>query len=204
MNDKFYTYKIYDPVNNMYYIGSRCRKGTVDPYEDSLYMGTVTSKKWKKLWPEIIKRSEKYILGVFLTREEALAHEAALHEEYNVAVNPKYYNQAKQLGTKFTTAGTKLTEEHKKKLRGPRYHIRGESSPLYGRKNKKHGEFMSKRTGEKASAYKHDIYVFKHDDFGIFKGTMGELRVKYNLKPSNLTAVINGRRKSINGWKLVK
>lgn len=204
MNDKFYTYKIYDPVNNMYYIGSRCRKGTVDPYEDSLYMGTVTSKKWKKLWPEIIKRSEKYILGVFLTKEEAIAHEVALHEKYNVASNNKYYNQAKQSNTKFTTAGTKLTEEHKKKLRGPRYHIRGENNPLYGRKNKKHSKFMSGRKGKSASAYKHDIYVFEHNDFGIFEGTMGELRMQYDLEASNLTSVINGRRKSINGWKLVK
>jgi len=200
--DKFYTYQIYDPINNMYYIGSRCRKGIFDPYDDFLYMGTVTSEKWKTMWPEIVKRSEKYILGVFLTREEALAHEVALHEEHNVNTNSLYYNEAKQTSIGFSTAGCKLSEAHKEKLKGPRPSVQGKNNALFGTKNKKHSELMSKRVGTNSSAYKSAIFTFYHDQHGVFTGTMYSLRTKYKLEASNLTAVIKGRRKTIKGWRL--
>ena len=113
--DKYYTYKIYDPVLDMYYIGSRTRSGIKDVTKDN-YMGSPQSKEWKPQWKEISKRSTKTILKVFNNPQEAINHEIELHNELDIVANPKYFNQAKATISGFSRAGSKLGEEQNRAL----------------------------------------------------------------------------------------
>lgn len=99
-NEKlYYTYEIFDPVLQKKYIGSRT-KGVANPYADN-YWGSSRLPNWK----EITQRSRKRILAVFFTKEEALQHEIELHNFFNVAANPDFFNKAKQTSTGFNTSG---------------------------------------------------------------------------------------------------
>ncbi len=109
MSEKlFYTYEIYDPVLQMKYIGSRTI-GVADPYKDE-YMGSSGIPEWN----EISKRCSKKIIAVFFSSEEALRHEASLHNLYDVADNPDFFNKIIQK-PHFTSAGKKMSEESKRK-----------------------------------------------------------------------------------------
>ena len=106
----YYTYLIIDTAPHTeaeFYIGSRRTRNR--PSEDTLYMGSVKSKKWRADWKTITQRSDKIVLEEFESYEKALAHEVALHKEYNVDKNPKFYNEAKQTSSKFCydATGTK-------------------------------------------------------------------------------------------------
>ena len=98
----YYTYLIIDlspHTEAEFYIGSR--KCKCLPEDDAEYMGSVKSKEWKNQWNSITKRCDKIILKEFNTYEEALAHEISLHNKYNVDINNKFYNKAKQTSSKF-------------------------------------------------------------------------------------------------------
>ena len=87
-----------EPFNGMkYYIGVRSCK--VNPEEDKY----LSSSK-------VIKRNkiavDKHILATWNTRQEAISHEILLHDCFDIAVNPKFFNQAKQTSVGFDTAGT--------------------------------------------------------------------------------------------------
>jgi hypothetical protein len=99
-----YTYLI-KFENNMKYIGVRSCK--VHPSKDSNYLGSS-----KVIPAELYATCRKRILRLHKTRVEAIAHEIELHNRYNVAVNPKFYNQAKQTSTKFDMSGCRK-ETHK-------------------------------------------------------------------------------------------
>lgn len=85
----------------MKYIGVRsckCRIG-----EDS-YLGS------SKIIPaELYATCVKTILATFNTRAEATQHEIDLHNKYDVAVNPEFYNQAKQTHIGFNQQGAKAS-----------------------------------------------------------------------------------------------
>lgn len=101
-----YTYKI-TYTTGKYYIG--VRSCTKEPKDDTSYIGSSkhTPNKLVLL---------KEILSTFKTRKEALQHEIYLHNQYDVANNDMFYNKAKQTSIGFDTTGTKLTEEHLKKV----------------------------------------------------------------------------------------
>jgi len=103
-----YTYEI-TYTNNLKYI--RVRSCKCKPSEDTAYIGS------SKVTPND-KILMKLILKLHTTREEALQHEIYLHNYNDVAVNPLYYNKAKQTSTGFDTTGTVpiFTEEHKSKI----------------------------------------------------------------------------------------
>lgn len=102
-----YTYEIKHKISNKRYIG--VRSCTCAPAEDD-YWGS------SKYIPKDVKDTHiKTMLKEFSTREDAVSHEILLHNKYNVAVNPEFYNRAKQTATGFDTQGTTLTEEHKQK-----------------------------------------------------------------------------------------
>ncbi len=101
-----YTYQIYDPVLDMFYIGVHS-----SPSLDDGYMGSLITKEWKSQWKEITARSTKTILATWDTREEAVAHEILLHDCFDVGVNPKFFNGAKQKATGFDFTGRKHRED---------------------------------------------------------------------------------------------
>lgn len=107
-----YTYQV--TVSNptdarRFYIG--VRSSDVKP-EDDVYFG---SCKPFKRWQEANGTSGlvKQVLAVWPTRNDALLHEILLHDCFDVAKNPEFWNQAKQKAEKFDTAGTVQSEELK-------------------------------------------------------------------------------------------
>lgn len=92
-----YTYQLYFPETEMFYIGSRSDQGC-SPEEDYNYLGS------SKYTPKnaIV---EKTILMRFNTYYEALEHEILLHEIFDVAKNNKFYNKAKATSTGFSVTG---------------------------------------------------------------------------------------------------
>jgi hypothetical protein len=111
-----YTYRI-TFKDGRQYIGVRSCK--CEPENDTKYIGS--SEYTKKL--EIAK---KEILGIFFSRQEAVANEIALHELYDVARSDLYLNRAKQTSTKFDTSGVSL-------VRSPSHNLKIKKA-LTGRK----------------------------------------------------------------------
>jgi len=77
------------------YIGVRSSKCL--PEGDTKYFGSFYDKTFAP--------TNKIILATFETREEALQAEIALHAFYQVHINSRFANQAKQTSTKFTGTG---------------------------------------------------------------------------------------------------
>ena len=59
----------------------------------------------------------KSILSIHPTRVAAVGEEIRLHNLYDVAKNPEYYNKAKQTSTGFDTTGTTRSESQIEKAR---------------------------------------------------------------------------------------
>lgn len=102
-----YTYLIQSLDKTKNYIGSRSCKTTP---EQDCYWGTSKHLPWGR---EGSKKDQshlatKTILKTFDTKQEALAHEITLHEQFNVGVNPIFWNKAKQTSIKFDTTGLTL------------------------------------------------------------------------------------------------
>ena len=76
------------------YIGKR--SSSVPPSQDP-YMGSFKDRTFKP--------TNKIVLGVFDTAEEALRHEVILHDFYEVGKNPHFANQAKQTSSRFCWHG---------------------------------------------------------------------------------------------------
>ena len=94
-----YTYEITkDSGVRMSYIGVRQCK--CPPEEDTDYWGSS-----KHLPDNIQDNHTKTILRTFDSREDAVKHEVYLHNRFDVAANPLFYNRAKQTGTKFDRSG---------------------------------------------------------------------------------------------------
>jgi hypothetical protein len=97
MNHYTYFLTAKEPFNGMkYYIGVRSCK--INPEEDKY----LSSSK-------VIKRNkiavDKHILATWNTRQEAVSHEIVLHDCFDVAVNPEFFNQATQTAVGFDTSG---------------------------------------------------------------------------------------------------
>lgn len=172
-----YTYKItifhsIETEHRKYYYGSRSCKCL--PENDISYRSSCKSLK------EFIEKNKdvhytKEILAYFSDRQSAIEHEISLHNEYDVARNPEFFNLAKQSHTGFCTFGlpapnkgmshseeTKIkmrkshsgkskTEEHKKKL----------SLSKKGKPNGRLGKKHSDESKAKASQTKKGIPSIK-------------------------------------------
>lgn len=103
------------------YIGVRSCK--CFPEEDSLYLGSFKDKTFLP--------SCKIILGLFNTRSEAVEAEIALHDFFEVHVNPHFANQAKQTSTGYDRKGVVPAEEIKQKYREAYHKFREEQPELY-------------------------------------------------------------------------
>ena len=103
-----YTYLLQSKTDDMMYIGVRSCKCL--PEEDN-YWGS--SKHLPKNVSDIC---DKFILGTFDSRKEALQDEINRHNINNVAKNPNFWNKAKQTSTGWNTAGTTISNELKKRI----------------------------------------------------------------------------------------
>ena len=129
----YYIYLLVNRNNGMMYIGKRQTK--VRPIEDVLYMGS------SKYVPK--NEYDKIILAEFNSSEELAKEEIRLHSIHNVAVNPNFYNRAKQTSTKFDTTGLrfKLTDEQKAKLSAA---VKGKPKTLTDKQRSENAERLSK------------------------------------------------------------
>jgi len=98
----YYVYYSYEPWGRGY-IGRR--ECSCLPEEDTNYFGSFYDKTFKP--------GEKIILGVFDTREEAIAAEVKLHSFYKVDKNPHFANLSRQTSTKFSGGSGMLGLNHK-------------------------------------------------------------------------------------------
>ena len=100
-----YTYLITNITNNMKYIGAR---SCACLPEDDPYTGS--SKSLTAIMVENSDQFIKEILSDFPTRILAVSEEIRLHNLYDVAVNPEYYNKSKQTSIGFDTTGTPVNK----------------------------------------------------------------------------------------------
>jgi hypothetical protein len=138
----FYVYYSYEPWGRGY-IGSRGCETL--PECDTKYFGSYHDP--------LFSPTEKIILAIFPTREEAVECEIILHDFFEVDVNPHFANQSKQRrnGFYYNKRGEehfnfgKPCPEHSERMKGegnPMYGKRGEKSPHYGKKRPDHSEKM--------------------------------------------------------------
>jgi hypothetical protein len=137
-----YTYIITNTTNQMKYIG--VRSCSCLPENDSDYMGS--SKALDESMNETPESFTKTIIGTFPTRENANADEQWLHEMYDVARNPEFYNlmnaplgfdntgkhHTPEIRKKLSLShkGNTHTEESKKKISLSKI---GKNNPMYGK-----------------------------------------------------------------------
>lgn len=57
--------------------------------------------------------------------------------------------------------------------------------------------------GKNSPSYDHTVRVFVHPTHGEFVGTRGDLILAYGLGPSDMSALLNGNRKSVKGWRVL-
>ena len=117
-----YVYHSYEEWGREY-IG--CRTCDCLPEEDTKYFGSFRDKTF---FP-----TEKTILFVCETREEAAEIEIELHDFFDVAVNPQFANRAKAVSTGFDRTGILESEEtRKKKSVAKKGKYTGEKSHRFG------------------------------------------------------------------------
>jgi len=95
-----YTYLLINKTDGRLYIGVRSSK--IPPEKDNYMSSAKTVSNEYKL------NCKKSILKTFNTRKEAISHEVYLHNLFDVAINPEFFNAAKQTSTKFDTSGVKM------------------------------------------------------------------------------------------------
>ena len=129
-----YTYIIINTTNQMKYIG--VRSCTCLPENDSDYMSS--SNILIEAMQETPEAFTKTIIDTFPTREIANANEQWLHETYDVARNPEFYNLC-IAPKKFNMCGRTHSKEARKKI----------SESKSGAKNHNYGKKLSDKTRAK-------------------------------------------------------
>lgn len=136
-NKNYYVYQITNKINNKKYIGYR---GTTLNPEDDLgvkYFSTSHDKDFKQD-QKINRKNYLYeVLSVYCTADEAIHEEMRLHELYDVAKNPKFYNKSKQTlkgydCSGFITVKDKSGNTFKVTVDDPRYTSGEYKAIMYG------------------------------------------------------------------------
>jgi hypothetical protein len=112
----YYIYRITNKIENKHYYGFR--KTKFKPVDD-LGIRYFSSSRNKEFISDQKQNPQHYrykIIKTYKTRNDALRHEILLHEKFDVAANHSFYNIAKQTSTSFSTAGSTISEEHKRKI----------------------------------------------------------------------------------------
>lgn len=101
-----YVYRSYEPLGRSY-IGKR--SCLCLPEEDTQYLGSYSD-------PDFFP-TQKEILAICESSENALQVEIFFHEFYDVARNPMFANKAKQTSKYFNTEGVPKSEQHREKIK---------------------------------------------------------------------------------------
>jgi predicted GIY-YIG superfamily endonuclease len=96
-----YTYLLQSKTDDMMYIGVR---SCACAPEDDNYWGSSRNLPLGK-GKDLSTLCDKYILGVFNSRTEAVEDEIKRHSINDVAINPEFWNKAKQTRVGFDTSG---------------------------------------------------------------------------------------------------
>lgn len=211
---KHYVYVLISNVEEKFYIGVRSCSCGID--EDS-YMGSssVMTKEDKS-------NCDKLVLKEFDTRKEAIAYEVELHNQFDVSINEKFWNKAKQTSTGFDTTGRVYSDEeraaHSKRMqghKGARTWL-GKKLPLETRRKISEANKGKSKSEEHVEALKasHAVrvyhqyddtkYMFTHSEHGKVVCTQYELVKSYpELCKGNINSVIKGKRKTHKGWRII-
>lgn len=198
-----YTYLLISPDGLKKYIGFRSSK--CEPDEDP-YMGSsrAMTKKDKLEF-------DKIVLEVFLTKAEAIAHEIALHKQFNVSKNPEFLNIANATASGFAIfAPTKaMREKTSKRLKGiplKPEHVEKLKKAQQKRWKEGRGVPLDKyKRGEEHKDRKYTSkYHWKNIDGSEFLGTNLEFKEHIGQKHiQNVTKLIKGEVIQLNGWHVV-
>jgi hypothetical protein len=154
----FYVYYSYEEWGRGY-IGSR--KCVCEPEQDTKYFGSYYDPDFSP--------TNKIIIEQFSTQEEAIECEIALHDFFQVDINPHFANQSKQRrnGFYYNKSGEehygfgKPCPEHSERMKGqgnPMYGKRGEKSPHFGKKRPEHSKRMSGENNPNYGKTKAEIF----------------------------------------------
>ena len=219
-----YTYLLQNIDDGLFYIG--VRSCNCLPENDE-YQGSAktVSKQYKQ-------RCQKYILATHSTRKEAIAHEIYLHDLYDVARNPCFFNKAKQTSSSFDTTGLRsprkgvsLTPETKEKLRQANLGKKQSAETIKKRSEKLKGHQVSAETRTKIGAKNskillgrkksveekytnvtnHTVYLFIHTNGFEELLTLWEFVSKFNITyPTHLYRMAKGvgAVRSYKGWRI--
>jgi hypothetical protein len=114
-----YTYRITNTILNLHYYGTRTSTNRIPTEDIGIYYFSSSSNK------EFINDQKnnplnyKYkVIRIYNTRKEAIEQEIKLHNKFNVGVNEKFYNIAKQtsVGFDFDFTGISCSKEKKLKI----------------------------------------------------------------------------------------
>jgi hypothetical protein len=111
-----YVYRITNKKENKHYYGVRSTISS--PYDDLgvKYFSSSTDHDFMESQKNEKENYKYKIVRIFSTREDAIALEINLHEKFDVARNPNFYNKARQTNSSFDLEGTKRSDEFKKNL----------------------------------------------------------------------------------------
>jgi hypothetical protein len=186
----FYVYYSYEEWGRGY-IGSR--KCDCKPENDTKYFGSYYDPDFSP--------TNKIIIKQFLTQEEAIECEIALHDFFQVGINPHFANQSKQRrnGFYYNKSGEehygfgKPCPEHSERMKGqgnPMYGKRGEKSPHFGKKRPEHSRKMSGEGNPQYGKSREEI-------FGVHDHS-GENHPFFGKKRPGHSATMKGRKRWVN------
>jgi len=111
-----FVYRITNTYINKHYYGIRTSEITPKKDLGITYFSSSSDKEFIKDQKENPQNYKYKVLKVFSTREEAIEMEIMLHKKFDIGINEKFYNKAKQTSKGFDTSGIKLSEDHKKHI----------------------------------------------------------------------------------------
>lgn len=192
-----YVYLLTSKDLTKYYIGVRsceCSPNSDNYWGSSRHLGTKSTRQ---------DRFYKTVLGVFASREEAVAEEIRLHDKYDVAKNDKFINKAKQTSTGWDTTGVSFIKSEKtKKIMSK---AQEGNKKFLGRKHSEETKSKMSESAKKRTREGVVVKVIKLD-----KNTGKELKVYDSMtlaakdisgNVTNITAVCRGKWKTYKGFK---
>lgn len=180
-----YVYKItnINPQDERkYYIG--VRSCNCQPEEDNYW----SSSKYLKESILVLGQSnfKKEILSIWNTREEAISEEIKLHNQYDVGVNPKFYNRSKQTSIGWDTTNIKVihSPERNKKisdsLKGQKYSKERVEKARKALKEKYANGFEPVNKGKPMSEEQKKLISLNHADISGEKNPMTKEILVFN------------------------
>jgi hypothetical protein len=189
----YYTYYSYEQWGRGYIGYRKCPK-KVTPETDR-YFGSFSDKTFKP--------TDKIILGVYNSKEEAIRDEITLHAFYKVDKNPHFANRACQTSEGFSFSAS-----------GEKHHHYGKTPSAEARKkmsNSHSGKKLSKEhiynlSGKNSARY--NPVDWYHPEYGeVLKTSLSDLAKIFsdqNLDTSGLSKVVNRKLFHSNGWRLLE